>query len=102
MRLIRSFFFGSLAMLAAVVFISMPASALDREVGFYSAGADPFEYPVIVSAKPDAIVVDEFQAIERSRADAHRAVYIRQNQPTSTWRFAADAYSRIDPHILVG
>lgn len=56
---------------------------------------------MVVSAKPDAIVVNEFQSIERSR-DTHRAVYIRQNQPTSTWRFAADAYSRIDSHIRLG
>ncbi len=39
---------------------------------------------------------------DQSRPHAHRAVYIRQNQPTTDWRFAATAYSRINPHIRLG
>jgi hypothetical protein len=73
--MIRSLFFGSLAMLAAVMLIAMPASALDREVGLYSAGADPLDCPLIVSVKPDAVIVDEFQPLVRSQHDAQRRLH---------------------------
>jgi hypothetical protein len=33
--------------------------------------------------------------------DAHAVDYAVANQPLTAWRFNAEAYSRIDPHIAV-
>ncbi len=98
MRLIRSFF-GGLAMLAAAIVISMPATAMDRDPGLY---APPMETMTAFYQAPALDMIAPEVLDDRSRHDAHRAIYIRQNQPVSTWRVAVDAYSRIDPHIRLG
>lgn len=36
-----------------------------------------------------------------SGRDTHADDFVRSNQPLTTWRFAADSYSGIDPHIRV-
>jgi hypothetical protein len=101
-RTFRSLFFGGLAMLAAAISFSMPASALDREVGLY--GAPPaancvYALPEVTSIK--AMLVTERHHEVRSR-DAHAVAYAVANQPLTAWRFNILAYSRIDPHIRVG
>lgn len=99
MRMIRSFFFGGLAMLAAVMFLSAPASASDYGLG---ASASPFEL-YVVDAVPDlapAAVIAEAERLPAPSMNRHAIVYASQNQPHTSWRFAVDAYSRIDPHIL--
>ncbi len=99
MRMIRSFFFGGLAMLAAVMFLSAPASASDYDPGVY---ASPFEL-YVVDAVPDlapAAVIAEAERLPAPSMDRHAIAYASQNQPHTSWRFAVDAYSRIDPHIL--
>ncbi|WP_018428229.1 hypothetical protein [Hoeflea sp. 108] len=100
-RTFRSLFFGGLAMLAAAILFSMPASAVDRDVGLYSVSPDTYVYvlPEVVSV--DAILVAERQHDMRSR-DAHAVTYAVANQPLTAWRFNIDAYSRIDPHIRLG
>lgn len=58
-RTFRSLFFGGLAMLAAAISFSMPASALDREVGIYGASPAAYVYVLPNAASVDAILVDE-------------------------------------------
>lgn len=98
MRLIRSFF-GGLALLAAAMFIGVPARAVDYDPGLH---APPMETLTAYFQAPSVDVIAPEVLDDRSRPDAHRAVYIRQNQPTTDWRFAVDVYSRIDPHIRLG
>ncbi|AMS43419.1 hypothetical protein [Aminobacter aminovorans] len=99
-RTFRSFFFGGLAMLAAAMFLSMPASALEREAGLYSASPAVYVYVLPDVAPIDAILVAERRHELRNR-DAHAVAYTVANQPLTQWRIAVDSYSRIDPHIAV-
>lgn len=101
MRMIRSFFFGGLAMLAAVMFLSAPASASDYDPGVY---ASPFEL-YVVNAVPDlapAAMIAEAERLPAPSMNRHAIAYTSQNQPHTSWRFTVAAYSRIDPHILFG
>lgn len=88
MRLIRSLFFGGLAMLAAAMFISMPARAVDHDPRLWASSLKSidafYSAPAFDATVPEAVEVPK-------RRDAHHAVYIRQNQPTTAWRFAVDA-----------
>ncbi|MBB4649583.1 hypothetical protein GGQ99_001305 [Aminobacter niigataensis] len=97
-RTFRSLFFGGLAMLAAAIFLSMPASALEREYGLNTPTAAAYVYVLPDVAPVDAILVAERQHEMRSR-DAHAVAYAVANQPLTTWRIAVDSYSHIDPHI---
>ncbi|WAX94399.1 hypothetical protein N7E70_022425 [Aminobacter sp. NyZ550] len=99
-RTFRSLFFGGLAMLAAAISFSMPASALDREVGIYGASPAAYVYVLPNAASVDAILVDERRHEIRSR-DAHAVAYAVANQPLTTWRVAVDSDSHIDPHLAV-
>ncbi|MBN7758965.1 hypothetical protein JYP46_19230 [Nitratireductor aquimarinus] len=99
MRMIRSFFFGGFAMLAAVMFLSAPASASGYDPGVY---ASPFEL-YVVGTVPDpapAAVIAEAERLPAPSMNRDAIAYASQNQPHTSWRFAVDAYSRIDPHIL--
>lgn len=100
MRLIRSFFFGGLAMLAAVMCLSMPANAFDRDTGVYAAPLDLQLVGMASEAAPAAIVA-KAERMPMPSTNSHAVAYASQNQPFTSWRFAVDAYSRIDPHILV-
>lgn len=97
MRLIRSFFFGGLAMLAAAIFMYSPAVATERSSGLYAASYLPDTSICYVAAAP-VVIPGRIESPRRS--DAHNAVYIRANQPLTAWRVAADQrYFLIDPHI---
>jgi len=102
MRLIRSFFFGGLAMLAAVMCLSMPASAFDGDPGIYAMPLHLHVVGVIPDATPKAIVVEAERMPTAPSENAHAVAYASQNQPLTSWRFAVDAYSRINPHITIG
>jgi hypothetical protein len=99
-RTFRSFFFGGLAMLAAAIFLSVPASAMEREYGLNAPPTAAYVYVLPDVAPIDAILVAERRHELRSR-DAHAVDYAVANQPLTAWRFNAEAYSRIDPHIAV-
>jgi hypothetical protein len=97
MMTIRSFFFGGLAMLAAAIFMYSPALAMERGPGLYAASHVP-DTPVYDLAVAPVVIPDRIESPKRS--DAHNAVYIRANQPLTTWRVATDqGYAHIDPHI---
>lgn len=97
MRYIRSFFFGGLAMLAAAIFMYSPAVAMERSSGVYADSYVPDTSISYVAVAP-VVIPDRIESPKRS--DACNAVYIRANQPLTTWRVAADqAYAHIDPHI---
>lgn len=100
MRMIRSFF-GGLAVLAAVMFLGSPSIAMERQPGFYGEAHDIAldTKAVKVSPAPHVAVLPEARSMVKG-ADAHRAVYIRQAQPMTAWRFAVTAYRHIDPHIV--
>lgn len=101
MRMIRSFIFGGLAMLAAVMFLSAPAQAVDYEPG---VSVYSLEFPDFAFSYVDvqAIEAVKHEDVPKLSANAHAITYASQNQPHTSWRFAVDAYSRINPHILVG
>jgi hypothetical protein len=99
-RTFRSLFFGGLAMLAAAIFYTMPASALDRDVSLYSASPAAYVHVLPDASPVDAILVAERRHEMRSR-DAHAVAYAVANQPLTTWRTAVDSYTHIDPHIAV-
>lgn len=98
MRTIRSFFFGSFAMLAAVMFMCAPAQAFDYEPSLYSVS---LEWPDIAPLDVVASAVNyvRIEDVPKPDANAHAATFTKQNQPLTSWRFAVAAYSRIDPHI---
>lgn len=100
MRHIRSFFFGGLAMLAAALFITVPASALDYEPGLASYSTE-LPNVALVYVDDTAYMLAE-AAVPKPGGDAHSLIYASQNQLHTGWRFAVDAYSRIDPHIRAG
>jgi len=98
-RTFRSLFFGGLAMLAAAFFAIAPASAAaDRDIGIYNLTFEPPGY-----GAPDlmkvAAVNPEREAVPKPGDAPFDLAYTRSNQPLTTWRFAADSYSHIDPHI---
>lgn len=101
MRMIRSFFFGGLAMIAAVMFLSVPARAIDYEPGLSAYSLDwpdaAFSYVHAVDAVPAA-----HEGVPKPAANSHAIIYASQNRPLTSWRFACDAYSHIDPHIAIG
>lgn len=101
MRLFRSFFFGGLAMLAAAISFSMPASAFDRDIGVYNLTCEPPGY-VAPDVMKVAAINPEREAMPKPGDDAFDVIFVRSNKPLTAWRFAADTYSRIDPHIRVG
>jgi hypothetical protein len=72
-----------------------------------SLGYPPTVHEVVYSL-PDLMVIPEASHVAVLREDqadlsrprdAHALVYDRDNQPLTKWRFAADGYSHIDPHI---
>jgi hypothetical protein len=96
-RTFRSLFFGGLAMLAVAILFSMPASAVDRDIGIYNLTFEPPGY-VVPDIMKVAAINHEIDTLSRSR-DTHADDFVRMNQPLTAWRFAAGSYSRIDPHI---
>ncbi len=101
MRMIRSFFLGGLAMLAAVMFLSAPARAIDYEPGLSPYLLDWPDIAVSFTEVPEVTLAVR-EDVQGPTANSHAVAYASQNQPRTSWRFAVDAYSRIDPHILVG
>lgn len=101
MRMIRSFVFGGLAMLAAVMFLSAPARAIDYEPGLSAYSLD---WPDAAYSYVDAadVALAAREDVPKPGADSHAVAYASQNPPMTSWRFAIDAYSRIDPHIRAG
>lgn len=98
MRYMRSFFFGSLAILATAMFMSAPATALDYEPALSSYS---FEMPdvALVYLDTGSVVLASREDVPKPDANSHAFAYAVQSQPCSDWRFAVDTYSRIDPHI---
>lgn len=98
MRMMRSFFFGGLALLAAVMFLSAPARAVDYEPGVSAYSLDRPEIALNYDVAPSAILAKR-EDVPKPSMNAHAVAYASQNQPFTSWRYAVDAYSRIDPHI---
>lgn len=57
MRLMRSLFFGGLAMLAAALCMSAPATAADYSPAVYTLHIGDFDYEVPVVMKVEAIAI---------------------------------------------
>jgi hypothetical protein len=100
MRLIRSFFFGGFAMLAAVMCLSMPARAFELQPGICTVALDLHAAAMMSEVAPAAIITDA-QRTPMPSENSHAVAYRSQNQPFTSWRFAVDAYTRIDPDITI-
>jgi hypothetical protein len=85
-------------MLAAAALFAAPSHPAFETVAAYHA--PPIDLGQFIVAEPAKAILAEAEVLTRSRADAHAVEYSIANQPGSTWRFAADSYSHIDPHIL--
>ena len=98
MKLIRSLFFGCIAVLAASFFASGHAVAKDCDPAIYAGPSiefalyapDVFTFPAAIPGQVDVAKISR---------DAHAEIYTVQNQPLSTFRLAVDAWVHIDPHI---
>ncbi|WP_140399178.1 hypothetical protein [Pseudomonas sp. SID14000] len=99
MKLIRSFFFGCGAMLAAVLCMSAPASAVDYSPGVFEIHSANYEFVV-----PDVFKAVAVLPANVTRADirnnTHAVTYVCRNQPNSGFRKSVEAYTHIDPHIV--
>lgn len=85
-------------MLATAAMFAAPSHSAFQTVAAYHA--PPIDLGQFVVAEPAKAIIFEAEVLTRSRADTHAVDYSIANQPGSTWRFAADGYSHIDPHIL--
>ncbi|TIW41592.1 MAG: hypothetical protein E5V72_21445 [Mesorhizobium sp.] len=95
--------FASLAVAIALSFFAAPSPNFDygEPVTAVSWQAPDLGLPVLYLVEHSAIVADA-SAI-RTPADAHKAAYIRANNPLAAWRTAADVtFNHIDPHIAAG
>ncbi|GAA5665164.1 hypothetical protein Brsp07_03667 [Brucella sp. NBRC 14130] len=98
MKLIRSLFFGCIAVLAASFFASGHAVANDYDPAIYAGPSielalhvpDIFALPAAIPGEVD---------VANNTVDAHAGIYVIQNQPLSTFRLSVDAWVHIDPHI---
>jgi len=99
MKLFRSLFFGCAAMLAAVLCMSAPASAVDYSPGVFQIHSVSYDYVVSDVFKAVAVLPAQVELPDRSH-NAHAVTFNSYNQPLSTWRRSIDAYSHIDPHIM--
>ncbi|PSJ60763.1 hypothetical protein [Pseudaminobacter soli (ex Li et al. 2025)] len=97
-RTFRSLFFGGLAMLAAAIIFSMPASAVSRDTGIYNLTYEPPGY-IVPDLMKVAAINPEREAVPKPGDAPFDLVYTRSNQSLTAWRIAVDAYSHIDPHI---
>lgn len=95
---LRSLFFGGLAMLAAAMFMHAPARAIDYEPPGVSISIEWPEFALLDMASAEVALV-RIDDVPKPNADARVVTFASQNQPLTAWRFAVDAYSRIDPHI---
>ena len=102
MRMLRSLFFGGLAALVAVMFMSEPSRALDYQPSAMSAAYDGHADCVLAVAEVARLTIVQVEPLPAPSVNAHAVRYTIQNQPRSPWRFAAKAYARIDPHIPIG
>jgi len=98
MKLFRSLIFGCAAMLAAILCMSAPASAVDYSPGVYQIHSVSYDYVVPDVFKAVAVLPTAVALPDRS-SNAHAVAYICQNQPNSAFRQSVEAYSHIDPHI---
>ncbi len=100
MKLLRSMFFGCIAMLAAAFCLSTPAAALDVSPAVYAVKHTIADYDV-----SDVFTVDVVKAsiasLPNRSTNSHAVEYNIQNQPNSSFRLAVDAHKHIDPHIAV-
>ncbi|MCV9909692.1 hypothetical protein OIV19_19000 [Brucella sp. HL-2] len=99
MKLFRSLIFGCAAMLAAVLCMSAPASAVDYSPGAFQIHSVSYDYVVPDVFKAVAVLPANVELPDRSH-NVHAMTFNSYNQPLSTWRRSFDAYSHIDPHIL--
>jgi len=100
MRLVRSMFFGCIAMLAAAFCLSTPAAALDVSPAVYAVKLTIADYDVLDVLKVDVVKAD-FNSMPDRSTNSHAVEYNIQNQPHSAFRLAVDAHKHIDPHIAV-
>ncbi|UCA47723.1 hypothetical protein [Pseudochrobactrum sp. XF203] len=101
MKLLRSMFFGCIAMLAAAFCLSTPAAAFDVSPAVYAVKLTISDYDVPDVFKADVITVGITSLPDRS-TNSHAVEYNIQNQPNSAFRLAVDTYKHIDPHIAAG
>lgn len=99
MRLIRSLFFGGLAVLAATMCMSIAARAMDHDPGIYVISTDMMDSSIPDTTMPVAIEPEQIAIPQRS-GNAHSIEYTVQNQPHTKWRYASETYTRINPHIM--
>ena len=100
MKLMRSMFFGCIAMLTAAFCLSTPAAALDASPAVYSVKLTIADYDVPDVFAAGIVKVGVTSLPDRS-TNSHTVEYNIQNQPNSAFRLAANAHKHIDPHIVV-
>lgn len=98
MKIMRSMFFGCIAMLAAVFCFSAPSMAMSSDIAVYSIGTTDFDFVAPVQIKFD-VVEAHVATIHGRSTNFHAVAYTVQNQPNSLFRQNVESYSRIDPHI---
>ncbi|MBS9720178.1 hypothetical protein JYU29_05690 [Tianweitania sp. BSSL-BM11] len=99
MRYTRMLFGLPLACCLAVMAMTFaaPAAPSYEIATAYQSMHPPFD-GVFIVAEAAPLALADVEALTRSHADAHAVDYTIANQPGSAWRFAADAYVRIEPH----
>jgi len=95
-RLLFGLPIACLMLVAAAMFAGPSHPAFETAAAYH---APPIDLGDFVIAEPTKAIVADQRLVLRSSSDAHAVDYTIANQPGSTWRFAADAYSHIDPHI---
>lgn len=98
MKLFRSLIFGCAAMLAAVLCMSVPASAVDYSPGVFQIHSVSYDY-VVPDVFTAVVVLPAAVAHPDRSRNTHAVTYVCQNQPHSAFRQTVEAYSHIDPHI---
>lgn len=102
MRSIRTLIAGFATVMAMLV-ITLSAAPVSWPDFVPAASAEVADYDVL-ACQPSWEDVDiaAIPEVPRSeKLDRYSAAYTVQNQPTSNWRFVADAYRLIDPHIAL-
>lgn len=99
MKLIRSFFFGCGAIIAAILCMSAPASAVDYSPGVFQTHSVSYDYVVPDVFKSIAALPANVALPDRSN-NTHAITYVCQNQPHSAFRQSVEAYLHINPHII--
>ncbi|UVC14721.1 hypothetical protein [Mesorhizobium onobrychidis] len=95
--------FACLATAIALSFFAAPSANFDYGERYSAVSWQaPDLSSVVVYIVDHVAIVADASAI-RTPTDAHKAAYIRANNPLATWRTAADVtFNHIDPHIAAG